>query len=60
MHPHLFRHCFATHLLSASQNIRAVQEMLGHADINSTEIYTQVDFNSLAKAYDAAHPRSKK
>lgn len=60
MHPHLFRHCFATHLLSASQDIRAVQEMLGHADINSTEIYTHVDFNSLAKAYDAAHPRSKK
>lgn len=60
MHPHLFRHCFATHLLSASQDIRGVQEMLGHADINSTEIYTQVDFNTLAKAYDAAHPRSKK
>lgn len=59
MYPHLFRHCFATHLLSASQDIRAVQEMLGHADISSTEIYTQVDFNTLAKAYDAAHPRSK-
>ena len=60
MHPHLFRHCFATHLLSASQDIRGVQEMLGHADINSTEIYTHVDFNSLAKVYDAAHPRAKK
>jgi len=60
MHPHLFRHCFATHLLSASGDIRAVQEMLGHADISSTEIYTQVDFASLTRTYDAAHPRASK
>lgn len=58
LYPHLFRHCFATHLLSASGDIRAVQEMLGHADISSTEIYTQVDFESLAKTYDKAHPRA--
>lgn len=60
LHPHLFRHCFATHMLTESQNIRAVQEMLGHADISSTEIYTKLDFATLAKTYDNAHPRAKK
>lgn len=58
IYPHLFRHCFATHLLSASGDIRAVQEMLGHSNISSTEIYTHVDFESLAKSYDKAHPRA--
>lgn len=58
LYPHLFRHCFATHLLNSSGDIRAVQEMLGHADIASTEIYTHLDFESLAKNYDKAHPRA--
>lgn len=60
LYPHLFRHCFATHLLAASNNIRAVQEMLGHSNISSTEIYTHLDFNNLAQSYDAAHPRANK
>lgn len=60
LYPHLFRHCFATHLLSASNDIRAVQEMLGHASISSTEIYTHLDFKKLAESYDSAHPRASK
>lgn len=58
--PHLFRHCFATHMLSASNDLRAVQEMLGHKDISSTEVYTHADFETLAWAYDNFHPRAFK
>ena len=58
LHPHLLRHCFASHLLSASGDLRAIQEMLGHSNINTTQIYTQVDFGSLTRTYDKAHPRA--
>lgn len=60
MHPHLLRHSFATHVLQSSQDLRAVQEMLGHASISSTQVYTHLDFQHLAKIYDKAHPRAKK
>lgn len=60
LHPHLFRHCFASHLLESSGDLRAVQELLGHADIGSTQIYTHLDFQHLASVYDKAHPRARK
>jgi integrase/recombinase XerC len=60
VHPHMLRHSFASHVLQSSGDLRAVQEMLGHASIASTQIYTHLDFQYLAKAYDAAHPRAKK
>ena len=60
VHPHALRHSFASHLLQSSGDLRAVQELLGHASISTTQIYTQLDFQHLAKAYDAAHPRAKR
>ena len=59
VHPHMLRHSFASHVLQSSHDLRAVQEMLGHASIGSTQIYTALDFQHLAQAYDLAHPRSK-
>jgi integrase/recombinase XerC len=60
VHPHMLRHSFASHVLQSSGDLRAVQEMLGHANIGTTQIYTRLDYQHLAKAYDAAHPRAKR
>jgi integrase/recombinase XerC len=60
VHPHMLRHSFASHVLQSSGDLRAVQELLGHANISTTQVYTRLDFQHLAKTYDAAHPRAKR
>ena len=60
VHPHMLRHSYASHLLQSSGDLRAVQELLGHANISTTQVYTRLDFQHLARIYDAAHPRAHK
>src|SRR5690606_29361085 len=60
VHPHMLRHSFASHLLQSSSDLRAVQELLGRAHITTTQVYTRLDFQHLAKAYDAARPRARR
>jgi integrase/recombinase XerC len=60
VHPHMLRHSYASHLLQSSGDLRGVQELLGHASIATTQVYTRLDFQHLAQVYDAAHPRAKR
>ena len=60
VYPHMLRHSFASHVLQSSSDLRAVQELLGHANISTTQVYTRLDFQHLARAYDAAHPRARR